>query len=585
MADPSLWSTMTVRGVCAILVVLLGQFTVGCYYTLNVTLVAMKATFNYSQTEVSLVMSSFLLGFGFGMHSGAVLDRIGPKWTSLIGIALTVPGLGLMYIASVTVEFFRDKSWLLAIFAFIAGQGSFVTFTVTWTTGARQADPRIRGILMGVFKALLLGSPVFFTLIYNVYFMNGQIVDAKKQNFQGYILFVMIILVIVDLLAICLLKDDNRGITEINNSQEMEMESGIYGTIPIVIDDDTSEEDKPMSTITEVKDELFSSDDEDDLKTKYKEYSCLENAMDEYDRDDDTWSFERVQNSYTSVDKKDLSDEYDQKEPSINMYYSFPDSKLHSECEQTENKHISDANLCNQDSSASSSDNVLSGKEDIPLMTQKVSEHVPFIKLLKTSSYNIVLWNISLSLITDTVIYGNIPAITQSVNLQYLDTSLMIVSRVCICSSAFFSGLFYNYMNNQRSIYSLIFVAVLALLSANTMMLISTEHAAILLAAAGLIGLASGILWVLGAGLVFSVFGPKDYGRNWGFVIMTGFVLSECVSLIFGKMYDAQVSEADSHVCYGSQCTKHWFILLLCILAVSFILSCWQLITTWKRAF
>ncbi|XP_046563550.1 uncharacterized protein LOC124272427 isoform X2 [Haliotis rubra] len=163
MTNPSLWSAITMKGACATLVVLLGQFTVGSYYTLNVTLVAMKATFNYTQTEVSFVMSSFLLGFGTGVYTGAVLDRIGPKWTSLIGIAMTTPGLGLMYIASVTVDFFRDKSWLMTIFAFIAGQGSFVTFTVTWTTGARKADPRVRGILMGVYKATLLGSPVFFT--------------------------------------------------------------------------------------------------------------------------------------------------------------------------------------------------------------------------------------------------------------------------------------------------------------------------------------------------------------------------------------------------------------------------------------
>ncbi|XP_071104152.1 uncharacterized protein [Haliotis cracherodii] len=465
---------------------------------------------NKREVIVSLVMSSFLLGVGFGMHSGALLDRIGPKWTSLIGKALTVPGLGLMYIASVTVAFFRDKSWLLAIFAFIAGQGSFVTFIVTWTTGVRQADPRIRWILMGVLKAIVLGSPVFFTFIYNVYFMNGQIEDAKKQNFQGFILFLVIMLVTIDLLAICLLEDDNSRTTEISNGQEIEKEGGTYGTIPDVADGNSLQEDKQLS------------------KT---------------------------------------------------------DSKYHRECEPTENKHRSDANPCNhEDSTLSSPDNVLSGKEDIPLITQKVSEHVPLLRLVKTASFNIVLWNISLSMITDTVFYGNIPVITQSANLQYLDTSLMIVSRVCICSSAFFSGLFYNYMNNQRSIYSLIFVAVMALLSANTMMLISTEHAAILLVAAGLIGLASGILWVLGAGLVFSVFGPKDYGRNWGFVNMMGFVLSECVSLIFGKMYDAQVSEADTHVCYGGQCTKHWFILLLCTLAVSFILSCWQLITTWKRA-
>ncbi|XP_046563549.1 uncharacterized protein LOC124272427 isoform X1 [Haliotis rubra] len=402
----------------------------------------------------------------------------------------------------------------------------------------------------------------------------------------------MIMLVTVDILAICLLTDDSIGTIDTNNGKEIEMEIGTYGTIPDATDGDTLEENKPMCTTDEAKDELFSSDDEADPKSKYKYFFCSENKMDEHEIDDDksneTVKFNRDTDLLISGNKNDVSEEHDQKDPSINTCYSFPDSKLNSECEPSEQIYRSDADLSNYDdksspsSSASSSDNVL--KENIPLMTQRMSEHVPILKLLKTASFHAVLWIISLSMATDTIVYSNIPVITQSVNLQYFDTPTMITSRVCICGSALFSGIFYNYFNDQRSIYTVMFAAVSALLLANTMLLISTEHPAILIIAAGLIGSATGVMWVLGAGLVLTAFGHKDYGRNWGFVIMVSFIVSECLTPIIGKMYDAKVAQSDSNVCYGGQCTRQWFILLLGGLIVSFVLCIWQLITSWKKA-
>lgn len=74
---------------------------------------------------VELLSSMLNFGLGVGFLPGMIYDRLGPQWTSSIGLLVSVSAYMLIWSSTKSVKFYSGNSWLMAIYFFICGMVSF----------------------------------------------------------------------------------------------------------------------------------------------------------------------------------------------------------------------------------------------------------------------------------------------------------------------------------------------------------------------------------------------------------------------------------------------------------------------------
>ena len=71
---------------------------------------------------MNVIGALYVIGSDIIIVPGTMVDKLGPKWTCLVGFVLTTLGYGLIYSAVATKEFYHNHPELLGFFFFIAGR-------------------------------------------------------------------------------------------------------------------------------------------------------------------------------------------------------------------------------------------------------------------------------------------------------------------------------------------------------------------------------------------------------------------------------------------------------------------------------
>ncbi len=128
---------------------------------------AMKEVFSWDQSEINLVGNIGDIGLYLGFTQGLIYDLTSPFFSLLLGGALQGLGYGLMALA--VANFFPCPWPLMAFFFFLAGQGSFATYTAGYAPSLQNYSGKWRSRIMRqdwIFFPLIFLIFRFFSLFF-----------------------------------------------------------------------------------------------------------------------------------------------------------------------------------------------------------------------------------------------------------------------------------------------------------------------------------------------------------------------------------------------------------------------------------
>ena len=120
---------------------------------------AAQATFNYTQSELTLVASIGNIAGFFAVPSGIMYEKYGPRATILTGVVMAFAGYLLLWLA--VTQAFGANLATVAVFAAIANNCQTWFDTASVVTNMNNF-PNHRGVVVGVLKSMNgLGASVF----------------------------------------------------------------------------------------------------------------------------------------------------------------------------------------------------------------------------------------------------------------------------------------------------------------------------------------------------------------------------------------------------------------------------------------
>jgi hypothetical protein len=107
---------------------------------------ALKNSFGYDQATINLVGNLGDIGLYLGFTMGLLYDATTPWFAMLVGAVLQGLGYGLMALA--VADYFVCPWPLMAFFFFLAGQGSFATYTAGYAPSLYNFGGKHRSRIM-----------------------------------------------------------------------------------------------------------------------------------------------------------------------------------------------------------------------------------------------------------------------------------------------------------------------------------------------------------------------------------------------------------------------------------------------------
>ncbi|CAH1778592.1 unnamed protein product, partial [Owenia fusiformis] len=201
---------------------ILAWFTGGNLFGFNAYAIALKQTFNYTQTELDYIASSGDLGILLTFPAGLMVDNFGPRVTCTVSLILTTMGFALMWIATQFKIFFATKSWLLCVFYFLASGGNFFIIITAKVVNCRIFERKHLGKVLGLCGTIYGISPAIFSAIYEGLFVQGHIEDAENQKLAEFFIMLTILSFCTSLSAAIVLEIESE---EKGESSEVELAS------------------------------------------------------------------------------------------------------------------------------------------------------------------------------------------------------------------------------------------------------------------------------------------------------------------------------------------------------------------------
>ncbi|CAH1783700.1 unnamed protein product [Owenia fusiformis] len=178
--------------ITSLIVACIAQFWCGGLFIFNVYSLALKHTFNYTQSDIDMMAALCHFGFHTAFPAGIVQDMFGPRVTSAMGLILTSTGYLLLWSTTKSIEFYTYKAGLLKLYFFIIGQGVTYTYMAAVTTTISNFTSERRVQALAILESFFGGGALVLTIIYASYFVNGHIYDEQNQNWSGFILILTI---------------------------------------------------------------------------------------------------------------------------------------------------------------------------------------------------------------------------------------------------------------------------------------------------------------------------------------------------------------------------------------------------------
>eukprot|EP01102_Stenamoeba_stenopodia_P016048 TRINITY_DN5552_c0_g1_i1.p1 TRINITY_DN5552_c0_g1~~TRINITY_DN5552_c0_g1_i1.p1 ORF type:complete len:509 (+),score=90.85 TRINITY_DN5552_c0_g1_i1:238-1764(+) len=145
--------------------------TSGSLYAISVYSPLMKTTMGWNQKQLNLVQTIGDIGLFLGYFIGAVFDKYGPVWTSILSAVLVFTGYIGLYIQFKLPPLSQNASWIIsAILFFLVGQGSNGSNCVALTTNMKNFPGKKKALIVGILKAGFTFGSVIVVAVYNAWF-------------------------------------------------------------------------------------------------------------------------------------------------------------------------------------------------------------------------------------------------------------------------------------------------------------------------------------------------------------------------------------------------------------------------------
>nr|XP_022335436.1 probable transporter MCH1 [Crassostrea virginica] len=208
----------------AVFVGFLSMITSGSTYSFGAFTNAVKSHFNYTQTEVEFLSSMPNIGISFAFPAGIIIEKFGPRWSTLGGAVFSSLGYGLLYSTTFQQQFYHTRAWLQCVYFFVAGFGATFFYMTPLAINMGNYHPKHRGKVVGVMDASFSAGPAIFAAIYGTMFVKGHVTDEENQDLRGFYLLNIICSVAVGALALIFIKrityDVDMEVTRIVNWDE-----------------------------------------------------------------------------------------------------------------------------------------------------------------------------------------------------------------------------------------------------------------------------------------------------------------------------------------------------------------------------
>ncbi|CAH1772375.1 unnamed protein product [Owenia fusiformis] len=186
-------SRIEVKRYISVCVGIFGLVFYGIILGFNIYAVALKETFNYTQTELEYIAASGIVGSEITSYlTGIAVDRFGPRSTCVVAAILSSSCFALMWMATKFISFFASRSWIMCLIYFMAASGCCMNFLACMAPISLNFKENHRGKIVGFASATIGASPLIFTAIYQGFFVQGHVTDEQNQHIGDFFVLLSI---------------------------------------------------------------------------------------------------------------------------------------------------------------------------------------------------------------------------------------------------------------------------------------------------------------------------------------------------------------------------------------------------------
>ncbi|ESP02784.1 hypothetical protein LOTGIDRAFT_230330 [Lottia gigantea] len=203
---------------------------------------------------------------------------------------------------------------------------------------------------------------------------------------------------------------------------------------------------------------------------------------------------------------------------------------------------------------------------------ERKDDSIKFILLLKDPSFHLLAYTFMSAAILSLVNTNNLTVLTKSVGLNHFDNTLLLVMPIVNTIISFLIGPVSDKIKGKIPRLTLLVIGCVFFTASELVYVFFGTYLAGVICSVIITAFGIGTLWSLVPTIVSEMFGIRDFGRNWGLLLMLAGVAGLGGQAIFGFLYDSRV-RSDNIYCYGKDCTIYGYILMAVLGLISIALS------------
>ncbi|KAK3605951.1 hypothetical protein CHS0354_019628 [Potamilus streckersoni] len=209
-------------------------------------------------------------------------------------------------------------------------------------------------------------------------------------------------------------------------------------------------------------------------------------------------------------------------------------------------------------------------REVIPFDRNKF-EHLPLKKLLQNVDYHLLAWTFALASSIGLVFGNNLTVVSKSLHLDQYNDRLVLIIPITNATISLSIGIISDYFKEKVPRLAILIVGCCGFLACLVICFFLADKLAALYIATTIAAIGIGITWSISPTIMKEMFYIGNLGRNWGIALLGAAVLGMISQLIFGALYDANITVVADNYCYGMSCIRGGFSVFLGFACMSVI--------------